>query len=51
MIVLRAAGRAEDLGFDHVAVGNRLLDSGFGLDTGPLVLLSAVAGATTHLRH
>ncbi|MDT0344381.1 TIGR03619 family F420-dependent LLM class oxidoreductase [Streptomyces litchfieldiae] len=48
--VLRAAGRAEDLGFDHVAVGNRLLDSGFGLDTDPLVLLSAVAGATTRLR-
>jgi probable F420-dependent oxidoreductase len=48
--VLRAAGRAEDLGFDHAAVGNRLLDSGFGLDTDPLVLLSAVAGATTHLR-
>lgn len=30
--VLRAARHAEDLGFDHVAVGNRLLDSGFGLD-------------------
>jgi probable F420-dependent oxidoreductase len=48
--VLRAARRAEDLGFDHVAVGNRLLESGFGLDTDPLVLLSAVAGATTRLR-
>jgi probable F420-dependent oxidoreductase len=48
--VLRAAGQAEMLGFDHVAVGNRLLDSGFGLDTDPLVLLSAVAGATTRLR-
>ncbi|WP_107101224.1 TIGR03619 family F420-dependent LLM class oxidoreductase [Peterkaempfera griseoplana] len=48
--VLRAAGHAEDLGFDHVAVGNRLLDSGFGLDTDPLVLLSAIAGATTRLR-
>ncbi|MEU6591840.1 TIGR03619 family F420-dependent LLM class oxidoreductase [Streptomyces sp. NPDC046881] len=47
---LRAARRAEDLGFDHVAVGNRLLDSGFGLDTDPLVLLAAVAGATTRLR-
>jgi alkanesulfonate monooxygenase SsuD/methylene tetrahydromethanopterin reductase-like flavin-dependent oxidoreductase (luciferase family) len=46
--VLRDAGQAEELGFDHVAVGNRLLDSGFGLDTDPLVLLSAVAGATTH---
>jgi probable F420-dependent oxidoreductase len=49
-LVLRVARRAEDLGFDHVAVGNRLLDSGFGLDTDPLVLLSAVAGATTRLR-
>ncbi|MGW2492325.1 TIGR03619 family F420-dependent LLM class oxidoreductase [Streptomyces sp. NPDC001606] len=48
--VLRAARHAEDLGFDHVAVGNRLLDSGFGLDTDPLVLLSAVAGATTRLQ-
>ncbi|MEV4337083.1 TIGR03619 family F420-dependent LLM class oxidoreductase [Streptomyces sp. NPDC049590] len=47
---LRAARRAEELGFDHVAVGNRLLDSGFGLDTDPFVLLSAVAGATTRLR-
>lgn len=48
--VLRAARRAEDLGFDHVAVGNRLLDSGFGLDADPLVLLSAVSAATTRLR-
>jgi probable F420-dependent oxidoreductase len=48
--VLRAARHAEELGFDHVAAGNRLLDSGFGLDTDPLVLLSAVAGATTRLR-
>lgn len=47
---LRAARQAEKLGFDHVAVGNRLLDSGFGLDTDPFVLLSAVAGATTRLR-
>ena len=48
--VLRVARLAEELGFDHVAVGNRLLDSDFGLDTDPLVLLSAVAGATTRLR-
>lgn len=47
---LRAAVHAEEQGFDHVAVGNRLLDSGFGLDTDPFVLLSAVAGATTRLR-
>jgi probable F420-dependent oxidoreductase len=47
---LRAARHAEDLGFDHVAVGNRLLDSGSGLDTDPLVLLSAVAAATMRLR-
>jgi probable F420-dependent oxidoreductase len=48
--VLRAANHAEDLGFDHVAVGNRLLDSGFGLDADPLVLLAAVSAATTRLR-
>jgi probable F420-dependent oxidoreductase len=48
--VLRAASHAEDLGFDHVAVGNRLLDSGFGLDADPLVLLSAVSAVTTRLR-
>jgi probable F420-dependent oxidoreductase len=47
---LRAARHAEDLGFDHVAVGNRLLDSGSGLDTDPLVLLSAVSATTTRLR-
>jgi probable F420-dependent oxidoreductase len=47
---LRAASHAEALGFDHVAVGNRLLDSGFGLDTDPLVLLSAVSAATRRLR-
>ena len=48
--VLRAASHCEDLGFDHVAVGNRLLDSGSGLDADPLVLLSAVSAATTRLR-
>lgn len=48
--MLRAASHAEDLGFDHVAVGNRLLDSGFGLDADPLVLLAAVSAATTRLR-
>lgn len=48
--VLRAASHAEDLGFDHVAVGNRLLGSGSGLNTDPLVLLAAVAAATRRLR-
>ena len=48
--VVHAARRVEELGFDHVAVGNRLLDSGFGLDADPLVLLAALAGATTRLR-
>lgn len=48
--VLRAARHAEDLGFDHVAVGNRLLDSGSGLDTDPFVLLSAIAAVTARLR-
>jgi len=33
-----------------VAIGNRLLDSGLGLDADPLVLLSAVSAATRHLR-
>ena len=47
---LRAASHAEVLGLDHVAVGNRLLDSGFGLDADPLVLLSAVSAATRRLR-
>jgi probable F420-dependent oxidoreductase len=47
---LQAASHAEDLGFDHVAVGNRLLDSGSGLDTDPLVLLSAVSAVTRRLR-
>ncbi|MFD8600441.1 TIGR03619 family F420-dependent LLM class oxidoreductase [Kitasatospora sp. NPDC059646] len=48
--VLRAAQAAERLGFDHVAVGNRVLESGFGLDADPLVLLAAVAGATSRVR-
>ncbi|MFD5566346.1 TIGR03619 family F420-dependent LLM class oxidoreductase [Kitasatospora griseola] len=47
---VRAAGVAERLGFDHVAVGNRVLESGFGLDADPLVLLAAVAGATSRVR-
>lgn len=47
---LRAARRAEELGFDHVAVGNRLLDSGFGLDADPLVLLAAIAAGTSRVR-
>ena len=48
--VVHAARRVEELGFDHVAVGNRLPDSGLGLDADPLVLLAALAGATTRLR-
>ena len=48
--VLRAASHAEDLGFDHMAMGNRLLDSGFGLDADPLVLLAAVSAAARRLR-
>ncbi|MFM9448781.1 TIGR03619 family F420-dependent LLM class oxidoreductase [Streptomyces acidiscabies] len=50
---LRAARHAEDLGFDHAAAGQRLLESGYSVDgylSDPLVLLSALAGATTRLR-
>lgn len=51
--MLSAARHAEDLGFTHVAVGNGLLDSGFGLDTDSLVarVLVRLAGpprATSH---
>ncbi|MGW4809840.1 TIGR03619 family F420-dependent LLM class oxidoreductase [Kitasatospora sp. NPDC004272] len=38
------------MGFDHVAVGNRVLESGFGVDADPLVLLGAVAGVTSRVR-
>ncbi len=48
--MLSTARQAEALGFDHVAVGNRLLGSGFGLGTDPLVLPLAVAGVTASLR-
>jgi alkanesulfonate monooxygenase SsuD/methylene tetrahydromethanopterin reductase-like flavin-dependent oxidoreductase (luciferase family) len=48
--VLRAARHAEELDFDHVAVGNRLLESGSGLDNDPLVLLAAISAMTTKLK-
>lgn len=48
--MLRTARHAEDLGFDHVAIGNRLLDSGMGLDADPLLFLSAIAATTSRLR-
>ena len=51
--ILRAARHAEDLGFDHAAAGQRLLEGGYEVDTllsDPLILLSAIAGATTRLR-
>ncbi|MGW2650300.1 TIGR03619 family F420-dependent LLM class oxidoreductase [Streptomyces sp. NPDC001393] len=50
---LRVARHAEDLGFDHAAAGQRLLEGGYTVDghlSDPLVLLSALAGATTRLR-
>ncbi|MGW2651440.1 LLM class flavin-dependent oxidoreductase [Streptomyces sp. NPDC001393] len=51
--VLRVARHAEALGFGHVAAGNRLLESGYAIDSylsDPLVLLSAIAASTTRLR-
>jgi probable F420-dependent oxidoreductase len=51
--IFRAARHAEDLGFDHAAAGQRLLESGYAVDghfSDPLVLLSAIAASTTRLR-
>ncbi|MEU1403672.1 LLM class flavin-dependent oxidoreductase [Streptomyces sp. NPDC005728] len=46
---LETARRAEELGFDHVVAGGHLLAGGLGVSLDPLVLLSAVAGATRRI--
>ncbi|MFJ9815586.1 LLM class flavin-dependent oxidoreductase [Streptomyces sp. NPDC101151] len=44
--VLETARTADELGFDHVVAGGHLLAGDLGVTPDPLVLLSAVAGAT-----
>ncbi|GIF05066.1 TIGR03619 family F420-dependent LLM class oxidoreductase [Actinoplanes siamensis] len=44
-----AARDAERLGFDHVLMSSHLLANQHGAATDPLILLSAVAGATTRI--
>lgn len=48
--VLETARLIEDLGFDHVIAGTHLLAGELGLSPDPMVMLSAVAGATRRLR-
>lgn len=44
------AQAAERLGFDHVIAGSHLLRTRLGVTLDPIVLLSAVAGATARIR-
>ncbi|GII30530.1 TIGR03619 family F420-dependent LLM class oxidoreductase [Planotetraspora mira] len=48
--VLETARTAERLGFDHVIAGSHVLRTGLGATLDPIVLLSAVAGATSRIR-
>lgn len=48
--VLETARLIEHLGFDHVIAGTHLLAGDLGLSPDPLVMLSAVAGATSRIR-
>ena len=48
--VLETARLIEQLGFDHVIAGTHLLAGDLGLSPDPLVMLSAVAGATSRIR-
>lgn len=48
--VLETARTAEELGFDHLIASSHLLAGAVGVTPDPLVLLSAVAGATTRIR-
>ncbi|WP_225095616.1 TIGR03619 family F420-dependent LLM class oxidoreductase [Streptomyces sp. CoH27] len=47
---VETARTAEDLGFDHVIASGHLLAGDVGVTPDPLVLLSAVAGATRRIR-
>ncbi|MET7687380.1 TIGR03619 family F420-dependent LLM class oxidoreductase [Streptomyces sp. NPDC005483] len=47
--VLETARTAEELGFDHLIASSHLLAGAVGVTPDPLVLLSAVAGATTRI--
>ena len=48
--LLETARLIEHLDFDHVIAGTHLLAGGLGLSPDPMVLLSAVAGATSRIR-
>lgn len=48
--VLETARLIESLGFEHVIAGTHLLAGDLGLSPDPMVLLSAVAGATSRVR-
>lgn len=49
-LIVRTAQRIEALGFSHALMSGHLLDNELGSALDPLVMLSAVAGATTSLR-